>query len=86
MAEKVFRVIPSFFGSGWIAAVFKYDFLQSNLSRILRLKASADQFPRARGEAFRIRDSGRLAMRRAIVNLELSRSQPVVSALGFLIG
>lgn len=84
VAEKLFRVGLSPSGYFGIAAVLKHDLLQSNLYRILRLKALRYQFSRARRETFRIRQE-RLAVRLAIMTLEPAGRQAVVGALGFLI-
>ena len=75
-----------FFCGERIVAVLEHDFLQRNLRRILWLEAPRNQFSGARGEAFGIRNYGGLTMRTAIVILELGGSEPVISALGFLIG
>ena len=86
VAEKVFGVGLGFFCGGRIVAVFKFDFLQRNLRRILWFEAPCDQFSGACGKAFGIGHYGRLAVGPAIVILELSGSEAVISALGFLIG
>ena len=70
-AEKVFRVSLSLFGSGGIAAVFKRDFLQSNLDRVLGLETSRYQFSRTRGKTFRVASHVGLTVRGAIMVLEL---------------
>lgn len=40
--EKVFRVGLRFFRGSGIVAILKYEFLQSNLRCVLRLKASGN--------------------------------------------
>jgi hypothetical protein len=71
VAKEVLCVLLRFFGSGWVAPIFKCYFLQRNIRGVLRLKAAGDQSPGARSETFRIGNIGWLSMSQAIVALEL---------------
>ena len=59
---------------------------KSNLGSVFRLETPGDQLSRPRRETLGVGQHRRFAVYRAIVFLKLARSQPVVGALGVLIG